>query len=1271
VKLSRNSHEKDFIQRRRFPRNFCDPLDWSNLPSLRSRGAVSKVASVKTKTPLPAGRSGSEGSGGSERASRLTASAFDAAAGRAWKIEKSGGRTVTQINFFEGIARIKRVALLAAMCAGVLLASQNAFGQADQGSISGIVEDSSGAAVAQANVTLTDVDTGLVLKTRTSSTGVYTFAPIKIGNYMVNAVAPGFSATTQQGIHVFAQSQLNIPIKLRVGTVSQSVTVSTAPPLLQTQSGSIGQVMSTQTINEMPLNGRNAVYVAQLAPGVVQGVGGRGLGTGDFTANGQRPTENNFILDGIDNNTAVPDFLNGSSYVVNPPPDALSEFNVQTSNYSAELGHSAGAVMNTSVKAGTNNLHGDLWEYVRNTDLDAKDWNANSIPPYHENQFGATLGAPIIRNKLFFFGYAEANRIVFGQTFTESVPTALMRTGDFSELLNPSLTSQGAAVTLYQPGSAGTQPLACGSKQNVICPGDVNAVAKTLLSLYPTPNANNGKLYSNYVNSTNAVSNSWQWGTRLDWNISSKDQMFVRFSYSNQRSNYPSPLGPVLDGGSYGSDGNISNLAENVAFSETHLFSPTLINEFRFGYNYGNFRFRQAVFSETDFASSLGLGGVPNDPVLGGGLPLVSLSGLTTFGQPGYYPNHKSEDVYEFLDNLTKILGSHSLKAGVLLQSVRFPFFSPPNARGTYNFNGFFTSYPGKSNTGYGAADFLEDQMNSATVPQYQQLDFSHWTFGAYVQDDWRATRRLTLNLGIRYDNFQPLKEVAGKFGNFYMQPQGPGTATATLTYTKSHQNTPLSTNFTDLLSANNVPIDYTSNPELVNGQNFNFAPRVGFALSLDPKTVLRGGFGLFFGGVENTGGPETMQNYPFQFTANFQRGSTCTPANCATDGITLENGFSTILSAGLLNDIATPSFAGSQPNIKNPYTESYNLAFQRSLTNNMVATISYVGDETRHLVVNVNLNSPEALIDPRLSSQTVEPFPAFGGAGTNLYVGISTYNALQASVEKRYASGLTFMASYAWAHSMDDASQPLGGIGYRGVNLIGLRSDYTDSQADARNRVTFNGDYELPFGRGKSFLSHGGLLNAVVGGWSDDLQFTAQSGFPFTVGTNLGSAGPNGGSANAILMRDPFAAGGTPDPSNPSVICASSTKNKQHWYNPCAFANPPRAFPDASVKGSPVSSTRYIGMAALPYLGGRFNSVHGPGFERINTSLFKHIPIFHEKYSVEFRADIFNVLNTPSLGNPSTSNDATPGGQITGPQTFQNFTPDARFIQLAAKFVF
>ncbi len=281
--------------------------------------------------------------------------------------------------------------------------------------------------------------------------------------------------------------------------------------------------------------------------------------------------------------------------MVRPPPDALSEFKVQTSDYSAEFGHSAGAVINATIKSGTNQVHGDFWEYFRNDALDARDYFATSIPEYRQNQFGGTLGFPIIRNKLFFFGDTEANRIVEGYPTTISVPTALERTGDFSELLNPAINGTGIPIQLYQPGSAGgvggTATLSCNGQNNVFCPGQISQVALNILKMYPLPNANNGAVYNNYNVNLNTTNNTFQWDTRMDWNISSRDQAFGRFSYSNMHQFSPSPLGSTLDG--YYGDGNDANIGENFAGSETHVFNPNLINEFRIGYNYGNFTEKQ------------------------------------------------------------------------------------------------------------------------------------------------------------------------------------------------------------------------------------------------------------------------------------------------------------------------------------------------------------------------------------------------------------------------------------------------------------------------------------------------------------------------------------------------------------------------------------------------------------------------------------------------------------------------------------------------------
>lgn len=488
--------------------------------------------------------------------------------------------------------RISYITLLFACALEVLLVSNAAWAQVDQGTITGVVQDSSGAVVPNAQVTVTNTDMGLILQGTTNGSGVYVFSPLKIGNYTVAATAKGFQTTQRENLHLDAQQRLNVVMALKPGAVSDTVTVTDEVPLLQTQSSAVGQVISTDVINNTPLNGRNWVYIAQLTAGVAPPLGNtRGSGSGDFVANGQRAEQNNFILDGVDNNTNLVDFLNGSSYVMRPPPDALSEFSLQTSNFSAEFGHSAGGVMNASIKSGTNQIHGDVWEYLRNTNLDAINWNAGpdaKVPPYHQNQFGATLGLPIWKNKLFYFGDIEINRISISNPTPISVPTALMRQGNFSELLNGSLTGVGAPTLLYEPNSADiNQPMVCNGQQNVLCPNQINAVASRILNLYPVPNANSGKTYNNYIVNLGNSDNIVQWDQRLDWNIKPSDQAYARYSYLHEIKTNGLPLGPLLDGSGYGGQYD-TNLAMNFMGSETHIFAPTLTNEFRFGYNWGS-----------------------------------------------------------------------------------------------------------------------------------------------------------------------------------------------------------------------------------------------------------------------------------------------------------------------------------------------------------------------------------------------------------------------------------------------------------------------------------------------------------------------------------------------------------------------------------------------------------------------------------------------------------------------------------------------------------
>jgi hypothetical protein len=1152
----------------------------------------------------------------------------------------------------------------------LLLLPSAGFAQLDQGTITGLVQDPTGAVVPNADITLTNTDTGLVLKSRADGNGIYTFSPIKIGNYTVSATAQGFQTTTQENVHLDVQQRLSVNLTLKPGSVSETVTVTAAPPLMQTQESSVGQVMSAQTINNVPLNGRNWVYITQLSAGTDPSNGSRGGGTGDFEANGQRAEENNFILDGVDNNSNVVDFVNGASFVVQPPPDALAEFKVQTSDYSAEFGHSAGGVVNASIKAGTNEIHGDAWEYFRNNDLDSRNFNALTVPAYHENQFGATLGFPLLRNKLFFFGDVQANRIVFGNTQTESVPTALMRTGNFSELLNTSLTGAAQPITLYEPNSGGKTPLTCNGQANVFCTSQIDTVAQGILKMYPMPNANGGDTYNNYIVNTNDLNDTWQWDVRTDFNISSKDQIFARHSYYHEPGYDPPPLGTTLDGGGFGNDGNILNLGQNFVASETHEFSPTVSNEFRFGFNYLHDGYLQPN-ANTDIAPTLGLGGIPYGAGFpeNGGLPNVSIGGVSSFGSTTFFVTNEHENVFQILDNVTKIKGNHSLKLGVSFQSVRFATLQPPYPRGTYSFNGLYTSNLGASFTGYGVADFLADQNNYAQLSNEFINGDADWYRAAYAEDDWRVSQKLTLNMGLRYDYYQPYKDVGGYQASYYVTgATGPGFGSAVYQIPNQQRNFPLASAFTSLLTKDNISLEYVSNQGLTNAQKANFAPRIGASYAVDPKTVIRTGFGIFYAGLESTGYyPNLGENYPFQFTDTFNAPN-CTATSCPSisnpsyGGVSLENGFSNALAAGLANYISTPALRGQDHNRDTPYTMSWNLSVEQAIGPNMAATVSYVGDTSRHLTVFPDPNNPWAIVNSADSSQPYRPFPDFGGTAYTNYAGESSYNSLQAKLQKRMANGMNFLATYTYAHSLDDAPTPLGSNGdggYRNTNLVPIREDYSNSPWDTRQRFTFNGYYDLPWGKGRPHLNQSGFLNEVVGDWSGNLTFFAQTGNPFTVYPN--NSGPSGAGARAILIANPFKAGGTPNSTNPGVTCATKTRNLNNWYNPCSFANPP--------SGTAITSPITDPATVLSYLGGVRNSVYGPGYERINMSLFKDFPTWREEY-LEFRGDIFNVLNTPAYGTPNGSINSN-GGEITSPRFFQNYTPDARFFQFALKYAF
>lgn len=1172
------------------------------------------------------------------------------------------------------------------------LAGSRALAQADQGAITGYIQDTTGAVIPNAQVTLTNVDTALVLSTKTDTSGSYVFSPIKIGRYKLTASAPGFSSTTQENIQVHVQGRAQVNVQLKPGEATTSVTVTEAPPLLQTEEGSTGQVIESKTINDTPLNGRNWVFIAQLTAGVAPSNGARGQKGGDFNANGQRAEQNNFIMDGVDNNVNVVDFFNGASYVVRPPPDALAEFKVQTGSYSAEFGHSAGAVVNASIKSGTNNIHGSLWEYVRNDAFDVREYfqGKSPIAKYRQNQFGATLGLPIIKNHLFFFGDFEANRIVFGETHSGlTVPTAKMRTGDFSELLDKGLVNGGNTIQLYEPNPSANGTTAIPGNRLDQTGIPLSATALKILSLFPSPNVGvPGKTYSNYTAQTNTLDNTFQWDTRMDWNISAKDQAFGRYSYNHEQANHPPPFGSILDGGGFGDTGQVNQLGENFAGSETHIFSPTLTNEFRFGYNYGHFTGLQVNANNPNTASNLGLGGIPYDKN-NGGLPKFNVSGISSFGSPTFYATNEYENVYQILDNVTKVIGNHTLKAGVNFQRIRFSTSQPTQPRGTYNFNGTYTRQQGTPNTGYGVADFLTNNMDSAAISNIFTSDDVRFNRSVYVQDEWKASQKLTLNFGLRYDYSTPYLERHDNQAAFVATSGATaGKSTGLYLIPKSKQGIELPVAFTRLLALDNIAIQYTGNRYLVDPQKTNFAPRVGFAYRATDKMVLRGGYGIFFGGLESTGySPNLGENFPFEFDSGFDAGSCNKGGSCANNGFTLETGFTDAINAGLLNSIKQPTLRGSEAKVRTPYSEQYNFTVEYGISNSLVASAGYVGSVSRHLQSFANPNSMVALAPNGFSGYVnsdgdkvnpLQPYPHFGGITYTGYDAVSSYNSLQTRLQKRLSNGLSFLTTYTWSHSLDDAPTPLGSTrdpGYRAPNIIGIGADYGNSPFDVRHRFTINGNYALPFGRGRRFANGGGVLNYIIGGWSLSGVFRAQTGEPITVGTNKLTS-PSGAGVHAIRIGDPYKAGGSPNSTNPSISCPTAVRTVKNWYNPCAYANPKASditYTAAKYADSPSGQkipNTVSGADALAYLGNPRGNGVSPGYVRIDSSLFKSFPTFREQ-TLTFRADVFNLLNTPAYGPSNNTGISSAGGEITGARSFQSNTPDSRFFQFSLKYAF
>ena len=1164
----------------------------------------------------------------------------------------------------------------------------------------------------------------------------------------------GFSTVTQKHITVAIGAEVLINVTLKPGAVNETIEVASTVPVLETQDASVGQVMDSRNVNNLPLNGRNFTFLAQLAAGVnTPQADTRGnAASGAFSANGNRPAQNNYLLDGIDNNSDTVDFLNGTNFVVLPPVDAVEEFKVQTSDFSAEFGRSGAAVLNATIKSGTNSFHGAAWEFFRNDKLDAADFfeNAGGVPKgeLRQNQFGFTAGGPVVipklfngRNKVFFFGDYEGLRRVQGTILTGSVPTdaerasgytnfqdlitgqasSAPRTDDLGRLipvgtvLDPA-TTRAVTSGVVDPVSglpatatgfvrdpfgtcapSTTTFTLAGCGLNIIPAGRLDPNAIKLLNLYPGPT--NGSLFSNFATSPALFEHRNSFDTRLDINFNEKNQLFFRFSLADDPQFIPGIFGGVADGGGF-QQGNQTANAQQSALSYTHTFSPTLINVARAGLNYlHTTRVSPSANDLTDIPSQFGIQNIPQ-LAENGGLPAFGISGLQTLGSNAFLPSDEVSSTFQLTDDVTKILGKHTFKMGFEWQHVKFSTLQPPWSRGEFDYNGDYTDIPNSNQGNTGRVQFLltptaasvpggVDFLGGATdirASNIAETDDGKNYWGGYVNDDWKITNKLTVNLGLRYDFFGLVYEHHANQANFVPAGSGPFTA-PTYLIPEGPNSGNLSPSFLALTAADgiNVLVSNKYGSGLGSSQKNNFAPRIGLAYQMTKNLVIRGGWGMFYNGFENRGySPNIGENYPFQFQFNYPEPNPNQPITfpgCATAGPggsgTFETGFScTPLNPALVNANGL-GLLGIQFNYITPYTMSGNLTVQYQVAPSMSVQIAYVNSLARHLEVFPGLNQVTAILPTQnpdgssLNAQNFVPFPDFGrGTSYAATEGTSNYNGLQAKLEKQFAGGLNFLFTYTYSKTLSDAGDLLNGgssQGYRApyVPGVGIQADYALANFDIRNVVHISGGYELPFGKGKHFMSDAsGWKNQVVGGWSVNWSGAFQGGQPIELACP--STATSGTGCGALFTGQALKLG-----------LHNDANGKLSWFgNPGAFTQPcVLGANSVPIANSPAGCVPSTGLAAL----GGITQIPGPGFHRLDLSIFKDFPI-KERFRLQFRAELFNITNHPNFNAPNFGGNGVVAISNSGNYNSSTFgeigsTRDApydpRQIQFALKFFY
>jgi carboxypeptidase family protein len=1059
---------------------------------------------------------------------------------------------------------VKRVALGLIIAVGLMSGSLAA--QAVTGTILGTVTDSTGALIPGATITLTHAGTRLTRTVVSDSAGEYTVPSLPTGRYTVTAELSGFKTVSQPDVDLGVDQKVRINFKLEIGTVSETITITGQSPLVQITSSELGTTVNEEQIKTLPLNGRNFVNLTRTVPGVVRGIPGANIdGAGSlawrasssFSANGQRPRDNNYMLDGVDNNET---WL--QTVVLFPSVDALDEFKLQTSTYSAEFGRSLGGVVNIQIKSGTNQMHGSLFEFLRNDAFDANNFFNNRAgrpkPDFSQHQFGGTSGGPIVKDKTFYFFDYQGYRVNQGATYLSTVPSLRMRNGDFSEINR----------VIYDPRTG--QPFA----GNQIPVSRFDPAAKSILDqLIPEPNTGgalsaSGQTINNYLINPTIERQDNQIDAKVDHQLTSNNRFFTRYSFEKTHRVLPATLPHGDAGFTFGAgDGNIK--AQGLAFNDTHSFSSSLLNEFRFGWTQIKFLMTPIDYG-SNIAQKVGIPGVNlGDTTSAMSQIMFNNGGMRNLGSNGNQPLITNQNDFQLFDNVTRVIGRHTVKAGGSFTHRSREILNADTIVGRFDFNQNLTSNCAGitagcsvlANTGFDVASFLLGYASNASRTLFDPGTYTELRpeIATYFQDDIRLTDRLTVNAGLRWDLYRPWIEKDNKQSNF------------------------------DVSTGRFV---VASDDAVINGVNVgrylqtygkrDFGPRLGFAYDLngDGRTIVRGGYGLFWNFTPGGTSSSKAQNQPFlqaqAATTNFGTNILLSNGLAAPPGVHPE-----LAPAGSTRSAFLTDF-------RDAHAHNFNVNVQRQFGGNYMVEAAYSGSRTKDAALKTDLNqaAPRAgVTDQNVNRPFAAVSPALRTVGALSSTGYVEYNGLLIKFQRRTANHFSFLHSYTYGRAIDLNSDNDGTVTL--TNIFDPEYNRGPADYDVTHTFSSNWIYELPWGAQHAW-----------GGWQVSGIFYLRSGLPFTItqSQSMLSTGITNNRPNTVC--DPALSSGTID----------------RWFNTSCFqqvADPTGTF----------GST------------GR-NSVRGPGDFNIDFSLIKLTRIGH--MDSEVRIEAFNVLNHPQFANPN-----------------------------------